>query len=229
MRTQNIRGNGADVEVNFEGSATLDAAVGVAWPWPDDGGKTAANSVKELRGVRPIDIITDLRLTFLRKGYEPIPLLDKQCLLLGWSELQITEAEIRRWGVEHPDWMNTGIRTACMPGFDSDVDDAKVARTIRSFMEGWCRPIGRMLIRTGRSPRFAILFRCDAPFQKLSRKLNDDAKIEILASGQLIVVEGVHPETGRPYTWNADAARGRCRLGRQHWRSTTRPRSWASL
>jgi hypothetical protein len=205
MRTANIRGNGQDVEINLAGSATLDAAAGLAWPWPDDGGKTARKSVREIRGLKPATVITDLRLTLLQNGYEPVPLLGKRCLLPGWSEMEITETEIQRWGVEHPEWSNTGLRTARMPSLDSDVDDPEVAKSIQAFMAGWCHN-GRMFIRTGRAPRFAVPFRCDAPFAKIARKLTDANKLEILASGQLIVVEGIHPDTGKPYAWEGDAA-----------------------
>jgi hypothetical protein len=196
MRNQKIHAVEQDVEITLDGNAALAAAGGLPW---------AKLRIKELRGVRPIDIITDLRLTLLQNGSEPVPLLGKACLLVGWSEIEITEAIVQRWGVEHPEWSNTGLRTARIPSLDSDVDDPRVAKSIRTFMTGWCHN-GRMLIRTGRAPRFAVPFRCDVPFSKIKRELKDDAKIELLATGQLIVVDGVHPYTGRPYTWDANVA-----------------------
>jgi hypothetical protein len=144
-----------------------------------------------------IEDITELRLTLLRSGYEPVPLLGKKCLLPDWSQVEITEEEIRRWGIEHPEWSNTGIRTARMPSLDSDVDNPDVAKKIRTVMQGWCHN-GRMLVRTGSAPRFAIPFRCETPFLKIKRELTDTNKLEILASGQLIVADGIHPDTGKP-------------------------------
>jgi hypothetical protein len=63
-------------------------------------------------------------------------------------------------------------------------------------------------IRFGRPPKRAILLRCDLPFDKLAASLigplgpSAAEKIEILCDGEQIVVDGVHPDTQRPYSWH---------------------------
>ena len=67
---------------------------------------------------------------------------------------------------------------------------------------------GCVLVRIGQAPKFAVLFRTDAPFPKINRPLiapheteekRRHQKLEFLGDGQQLVVHGVHPETGRPY------------------------------
>ncbi|MHC2839806.1 AAA family ATPase [Bradyrhizobium diazoefficiens] len=60
----------------------------------------------------------------------------------------------------------------------------------------------------GKSPKRAIVFRTDDPFSKITANLfapnGDTHKIEFLADGQQVVVDGVHPDTGKPYSWHGD-------------------------
>lgn len=56
------------------------------------------------------------------------------------------------------------------------------------------------------SPKRAILFRTDTPFRKITAPLIapngiNDERIEFLADGQLVVVDGIHPDTRAPYRW----------------------------
>jgi hypothetical protein len=64
---------------------------------------------------------------------------------------------------------------------------------------------GRILVRIGLAPKRAILLCTDEPFAKLTANFvapNDsEHKIEVLANGQQIVVQGIHPNTRRPYSW----------------------------
>jgi hypothetical protein len=63
-----------------------------------------------------------------------------------------------------------------------------------------------VLVRFGRRPKRAILFRTLAPFPKLVANFvvpggAPGEKVEMLCDGQQVVVDGVHPETGKPYSW----------------------------
>ena len=70
-----------------------------------------------------------------------------------------------------------------------------------------------MLRRVGKAPKCAFLFKTDEPFDKLlvglwppgksrPEKLGDcKHRIEILGSGQQVVVDGIHPDTKLPYAW----------------------------
>ena len=60
----------------------------------------------------------------------------------------------------------------------------------------------------GRPPRRAIPFRTDEPFPKLRQVFGDPdtpgkdcEKLEFLADGQQFIVDGIHPETLKPYVW----------------------------
>ena len=66
--------------------------------------------------------------------------------------------------------------------------------------------IGKSAVRTGRAPKRAMLFRADKPLSKISTPvfISPDGrthKVEILGWGQQIVVQGTHPDTQTPYTW----------------------------
>ena len=66
---------------------------------------------------------------------------------------------------------------------------------------------GYFLVRIGKAPKRAVLFRTDVPFKKLTLALvapdgGTRQKIEILGDGQQVVVHGIHPETEKPYSWH---------------------------
>jgi hypothetical protein len=68
---------------------------------------------------------------------------------------------------------------------------------------------GCLLVRYGKAPKRALLFRTDEPFRKIARSFSypncdpkHPPKIEILANGQQIVAFGTHPETNRAYSWH---------------------------
>ena len=64
---------------------------------------------------------------------------------------------------------------------------------------------GYILLRIGKAPKRAILFRTDAPFKKIQEFLispdGSKEKIELLGDGQQLIVDGIHPDTGKPYAW----------------------------
>ena len=67
--------------------------------------------------------------------------------------------------------------------------------------------IGPSPVRTGRPPKRALIYRADKPFKKISTPIftSPDGrahKVEVLGWGQQIVVHGIHPDTGKPYTWS---------------------------
>jgi hypothetical protein len=62
------------------------------------------------------------------------------------------------------------------------------------------------LTRIGRAPKRAILFRTIEPFAKIVANLvapnGSGEKIEFLGAGQQVVVAGIHPDTGKSYSWH---------------------------
>ena len=61
-------------------------------------------------------------------------------------------------------------------------------------------------VRIGLPPKRAIPFRTDTPFKKMATQFIAPNgllhKVEILGDGQQIVVNGIHPDTRRPYRWH---------------------------
>ena len=96
--------------------------------------------------------------------------------------------------------------TALAPVLDIDVKDAAAAESAEQLVRERFGDSGKILIRIGNAPKRAIPFQTAKPFDKISVDLvapNGDTsqKIELMCDGQQVVVAGVHPDTGKPYTW----------------------------
>ena len=93
--------------------------------------------------------------------------------------------------------------TAQTPCIDIDIGAEEAAEEIEALAKNM---LGENAVRIGRPPKRCLLFRADTPFRKLSATFVERAgvthKIEILGDGQQVVVNGIHPETKRPYRWH---------------------------
>lgn len=110
------------------------------------------------------------------------------------------------WTLSYPDHGNTGALTAYMPTCDIDILDQKAADACEQLVRNRFGDTGSLLVRIGRPPKRAVVFQTAKPFDKIAVSLvapNGDAKqkIELLCKGQQVVVDGVHPDTHKPYTW----------------------------
>jgi putative DNA primase/helicase len=139
----------------------------------------------------------------LVNGYPVIPVKAgmKAPAVKGWREGEITPARCRQWANGHD--QSVGIRTGPVVAIDLDIWDKPVAVELVRRIE---RRFGKTLKRVGRLPKCLLVYRTEEPFTKLSSsKYVDsegrDAQIEILATGQQFVADGVHPDTGKPYRW----------------------------
>jgi AAA domain/Bifunctional DNA primase/polymerase, N-terminal len=153
---------------------------------------------------------TALRLAMLANGYSPIPVAGKAPVFNNWPNVAIDEAAVRSWASTCASAKNTGARTRTTPTIDIDVRDAAAADAIEALVrERFGNGAGRLMRRVGEAPKRAFLFRTDAPFAKMKEEFvapgaapgEKPHKIEILASGQQVVVDGVHPDTRGPYSW----------------------------
>jgi AAA domain/Bifunctional DNA primase/polymerase, N-terminal len=145
------------------------------------------------------------RRGLLAAGYSPLPVNGKAPLVPGWQDIVATDEIISAWEDKYPDAINTGILTGNTVAIDIDVLHPAVADEVQQIAE---RMIGTSAVRTGQAPKRAMLFRADAPFDKLSTPIfiSPDGrthKVEILGRGQQIVVDGIHPDTHSPYTWQS--------------------------
>jgi hypothetical protein len=150
-----------------------------------------------------LDRVAAYRKALLASGYRPLPCTGKNVLINGWSQILATNDIINNWTDQCPDALNTGLLTATTPAIDIDVTDDEVAEEIEILVEDM---LGKSAVRIGRAPKRAILFRADVPFAKLVANfvaLNGTThKVEVLAQGQQIVVNGIHPDTQQPYRWH---------------------------
>ena len=149
----------------------------------------------------------EARLGLRDGGYDPIPLNGKVPVIKAWQKQQErTREEISLWSLTHPAAMNTGVQTRSMPTLDLDILDPDAADTVENLVRNRFGERGRILVRFGARPKRAILFRTIEPFAKIvvNFAVADGApgeKLEFLGDGQQVAVDGVHPDTGRPYEW----------------------------
>jgi hypothetical protein len=140
-------------------------------------------------------------------GYSVLPSNGKACYLKGWqTKTNASADEIKLWWSEHPDWKNTSSLCTYCPIFDIDIyNPAAVAAAVELVRE---RFGGRSKILERRGQKgVAIPFRAETPFDKIQALLTappdspKGQKLEFLARGQQCVVDGIHPDTRRPYQW----------------------------
>jgi hypothetical protein len=135
-------------------------------------------------------------------------------LVPGWQNAEADEATIRSWAREYPDHANTGILTRETPAIDIDILDVDTAKELEELLRKRFAGRGRVLRRIGKYPKRAFPFKTTKPFKKLILTVfppgTKDPKrlqrIEVLADGQQLVVDGIHPDTGRRYRWKDDIA-----------------------
>ncbi|MFM7254997.1 MAG: PriCT-2 domain-containing protein, partial [Betaproteobacteria bacterium] len=91
-----------------------------------------------------------------------------------------------------------GIATGNAIAIDIDVTDAQAAAAIEALAKAM---LGETTaVRIGKAPKRLLLYRAAEPFAGFKRQ-----PIEVLGLGQQFVAFGVHPHTGEPYRWPADA------------------------
>ena len=142
-----------------------------------------------------------LRLALKARGFMPIPCEGKRPTLPAWqTKTAVSAEEMARW----PE-ANTGMVLGETVGLDADIMHPEAAAAVEEYVTGLFDGRGRVPIRFGNRPKRAILLRTTEPFTKMSVSLTDSSgvghKIEVLGKGQQIIVNGMHPDTGVPYTW----------------------------
>jgi hypothetical protein len=126
---------------------------------------------------------------------------------VGWTgKLAVSDEEIKSWGVTYPNATNTGLLTKHTPAFDTDIHIPHAADAVEKLVRDRFSEHGAILVRFGNWPKRAIPFRTgDTSFSKFECKLiapdGTEDKIELLANGQQFIADGIHPDTGKPYSW----------------------------
>jgi RecA-family ATPase len=151
---------------------------------------------------------TAYRLKILANGYAPLPAEGKRPPLKEWQKKSNTNPdEIALWEKLFEYAGNTSVLTAFTPTLDIDITNPEAAEAVEALARERFEQRGYVLTRIGRSPKRAIPFRTNEPFKKIAVNVvapNGDTgqKIELLADGQQVVVDGKHPDTGTPYMWH---------------------------
>jgi len=99
---------------------------------------------------------------------------------------------------------NTGVLTHTTPAVDIDIYDQEAADELEALL--WDLIGTRGPVRFGEPPKRACILRTDPPFSKLSTPVfispnGQYHHVEVLGSGQQLIVAGTHPDTGHDYSW----------------------------
>jgi hypothetical protein len=154
-----------------------------------------------------IEARTQRRLQLRARGYLPLPLYGKAPPLKSWQQLTVISREmIELWGKAWPDARNTGCLTRYMPALDLDIMHEPAAVAVEDYTRERYEERGWFLVRIGKAPKRAIVFRTIEPFKKITVNLiapngSTGDKIEFMADGQQIVMDGIHPDTAQAYRW----------------------------
>jgi hypothetical protein len=144
----------------------------------------------------------DYRLALQHNGYSPIPIRSgtKRPPMTAWPQLaNATADDIQNWERIYSNAPGTGIIPGRVGMLDIDVTDPVAAEEMREAARGWLSDLGKVLIRIGEPPKCGIFFRTESPFVKKSHSYKGGHKLELLGQGQQAVIDGIHPDTGKPY------------------------------
>lgn len=121
--------------------------------------------------------------------------------LLGWTKWETTAADIEKYAT----WPGVGIglRTGVLVGVDIDIFTNKALAD--AIEEIFITELGLAPQRIGYYPKRLLLYRLNGEPQgkrkiEYSRQ-DENGIIEILGKGQQCVAYGIHPKTGKPYSW----------------------------
>src|SRR5262245_51299148 len=130
--------------------------------------------------------VLEVRQALVDHGFTPIPLVGKVPPFQSWQKVEnVTRAGLEAWGRNWPRATNTGILTRLAPTIDLDILNEPAAVAAEEFIRERFEDRGYVLVRIGKSPKRAILFRTLEPFAKLTTNFQVPAgaaaeKIEFL-------------------------------------------------
>ena len=151
--------------------------------------------------------VLEIRKALVDRGYVPIPVENKVPVQKEWQKTEnVSDAMLDMWTKVWPRANNTGILTKFTPTLDADILNEPAAIAIEDLVRERFEERGYILPRIGKPPKRAISFRTPDPFPKLTANLiaakgSTGEKIEFMCDGQQIVAAGIHPDTGKEYSW----------------------------
>src|SRR5580704_15310719 len=116
--------------------------------------------------------VAELRNSLRCAGYSPIPVNGKRPASEAWEQKLVTNPdEIALWDKVFPYAKNTGILTRITPTIDIDILNPEAAVAVEELARERFEERGYFLVRTGQSPKRAILLRTLEPFKKIQALL----------------------------------------------------------
>ena len=145
---------------------------------------------------------SDVALSLFDAGYPVLPAHGKKILIDDWAAMQIDRPTVEYWVSNGQASANTGIRCGEVTMADIDITDKDVARVVAASVE---EHFGATIERRGMAPKRGLIYSMDGQWGKVQVKLTDPTgkvhKVEWLAKGQQFIAYGIHPDTGKPYTY----------------------------
>lgn len=147
--------------------------------------------------------IVDVARQLAAHGYFPVPIErgNKGPTIAGWDRLRLTEDTVDHY-FRAGEGMLVGVLHVNLLAFDVDVYDADLAAEITQECK---RRFPGALLRIGEAPKTALFLRLDEPFRIRAthkyRKGDISAQVDVRSDTRQIVAYGIHPTTGRRYTW----------------------------
>ena len=125
---------------------------------------------------------------------------NKKAFLTDWTNRKTTSEDIQNWK------QGEGIGLVCRRCVALDIDVQHSAEDAEAIQKIAIRVLGAAPRRIGKAPKRLLLYRLNgAPIAKKTLKFWRDGieeRIEILGENQQCVIYGIHPDTGKPYTWH---------------------------
>jgi len=121
----------------------------------------------------------------------------------NWRKSEPDIEEVRGW-MNSGEPANIGVRADRYPGVDIDVTDDALAEIIQQEALAF---LGPAPTRIGKPPKRLLMYITDEPFGRMRLWFDKDGQhhlVEILGQGQQYLVHGIHPQTLKPYAWDAD-------------------------
>lgn len=147
------------------------------------------------------------RRRLIDRGYVPTPCVGKRPVLDDWAKIRPDDALLRDWA-RRADWANTGIVLGDVAAVDIDILEPGLAADLRmAALDLAVADQPPPLVRYGRRPKAALIFRTGSGFAKLATSAyrmpdGTSARVEVLCRGQQLIVAGIHPDTRQPYEWD---------------------------
>lgn len=161
-----------------------------------------------------------LGLELVGNHYNITPLIfgQKRPVLKQWTQNRADPEKVRQWSSAHntsgkgPGWGL--VLNDQLAAIDIDINIEEVVRELVAALGA--DESQKPLMREGKPPRLALVYRVDIPLKKqFSDQYTDPdgslLRVEILGNGQQLVAYNQHPDTGKPYRW----------LGRRDPRNTS--------